>query len=275
MNPSRYTFTPFSQQLDLPSKTPGPLGINDQADPTLRTRLGVTPGPLGKNDDADPNAESSLSYLLKTAGHPKTQVCYAIPLPRSLTPPLLTDMDLEAAAKLYDVEAAAIYAVSDVESGGRTGFDSRGRPNVLFEARWFHHFTSGRYDCSHPHLSQSSWQGAKRFYGKGQWRRVLEAFSMAPEPALKSASWGKCQVMGFNHSGFKDVFRFCDAMFLSEMEHLKSFLAYCQDHNLIHFLKSKEWSFFASGYNGAAYKQNHYDEKLEIAYEYYKNRAHL
>lgn len=257
----------------MPSRTPGPLGRNDQADPSFRTRLGITPGPLGINDDADPNTVRSLHNLPKKRKNAGPSAGYTIPEPRSITPPLLTDTDIETTAKAYDVDAAAIFAVSEIESGGQTGFDSNGRPKILFEARWFHRFTAGRYDYSHPHLSQATWEGARKFYGKGQWRRLLDAFSMEPEAALKSASWGKFQIMGFNHSGFKNVFEFCDSMFISEKEHLKSFLAYCQDHHLISFLRDKKWTLFAKNYNGPAFKQNHYDLKLETAYEHFKKRS--
>lgn len=36
------------------SRTPGPLGINDQGDPNVRALRGDTPGPLGINDHSDP-----------------------------------------------------------------------------------------------------------------------------------------------------------------------------------------------------------------------------
>ena len=71
--------------------------------------------------------------------------------------------------------------------------------------------------------------------------------------------------MGFNHNGFLNVFRFCDAMFKSEREHLRTFLAYCQDNHLVRHLKSKNWSEFAKGYNGDGYKDNKYDNKLNKA----------
>lgn len=42
------------------SRTPGPLGINDQGDPNVRARIGDTPGPLGINDHADPNVQTQV-----------------------------------------------------------------------------------------------------------------------------------------------------------------------------------------------------------------------
>jgi len=34
----------------VPARTPGPLGVNDQGDPSVYSRLGATPGPTGMND---------------------------------------------------------------------------------------------------------------------------------------------------------------------------------------------------------------------------------
>jgi hypothetical protein len=228
----------------VPSRTPGPLGHNDQGDPNVYSSFGDTPGPLGINDYADPTLSSSLLYLLKQykvcVGSQNSNLTnYVIPQPSTIAPPLISDSDITEAATVLGVEPAAIYAVSKVESGGRTGFDSKGRPKILFEALWFHKFTGGMYDTNHPSLSQATWGRAKLYYDEDQWARLSEAFTLDAESALKSASWGKFQVMGFNHNGFINVFRFCDAMFISEREHLRTFLAYCQDHHLVRHLKSK------------------------------------
>ncbi len=271
-----------------PPRTPGPLGVNDAADPSALACFGDTPGPLGAHDFADPTVLACYANEGFGLRHPEivvSPICapgivakpsaaaYVIPQPRSTTPPLISDSDIANAAATLGVEPAAVYAVSKVESGGRTGFDEKGRPKILFEARWFHKFTSGKYDKSHPHLSQLTWAGAKKYYGNDQWTRLNEAFALDPEAALKSASWGKFQVMGFNHNGFDDVRKFCDAMFVSESEHLGTFLAFCKDNNLVRYLKSKEWAKFAQGYNGDEYKANKYDEKLKQAYDEYKKRS--
>lgn len=89
------------------------------------------------------------------------------------------------------------------------------------------------------------------------------------EAAWKSASWGMFQIMGFNHSGFDTVGQFVAAMFESEYQHLRSFLAFCADSDLIPVLKKKDWASFARTYNGAGYKQNQYDQKMAKAYGEY------
>lgn len=60
------------------SRTPGPLGLNDQADPTICSLLGDTPGPLGLGDHADPTLPGwagaggfgSLTFLRLNDGTP-------------------------------------------------------------------------------------------------------------------------------------------------------------------------------------------------------------
>jgi hypothetical protein len=39
----------------FPAKTPGPLGVNDRADPNVAAHRGDTPGSLGINDSGDPD----------------------------------------------------------------------------------------------------------------------------------------------------------------------------------------------------------------------------
>ncbi len=183
--------------------------------------------------------------------------------------PRLSDEDYTRAAAEFGMEAALIRAVAKVESGGRSGFDNSGRPKILFEAHIFHKFTGGRYDEQYPRLSQPTWAAGKQYYALDQWSRMYDAMRLNVEAAWKSASWGVFQVMGFNHNGSATVGDFVKAMFVSEYEHLRSFLAFCKDNDLIEKLKNQDWAGFARGYNGPAYAENKYDVKLQQAYEQY------
>jgi hypothetical protein len=89
--------------------------------------------------------------------------------------------------------------------------------------------------------------------------------------ALKSASWGRFQIMGFNHvlAGHPTVDLFVDAMHRSESAHLDAFGAFLRSTGLADSLKNKDWAKFAKGYNGPAYADNKYDIKLEHAYAKY------
>ncbi len=182
----------------------------------------------------------------------------------------LSDNDFKTAAEDLGVEPAAVRAVSKVESGGRVGFDSRGRPKILFEAHIFQRYTLGRYQWTHPHLSRPSQKLGKAYYALDQWSRMYEAMLLDPVAAWVSASWGVFQVMGFNHDpGFPTIEEFVNAMFVSELNHLRAFLGYCTKNNLVKCLKNRDWAAFAKGYNGADYATNKYDTKMAAAYEQY------
>jgi hypothetical protein len=110
----------------------------------------------------------------------------------------MRDSDYAAAAAALFCDIAAVKAVVEVESGGRTGFLADKRPKILFESRWFHKLTGGRFDQSHEHLSTPTWV---RNYkgGAGEYERLFEAMELDREAALKSASWGMFQILGVNH----------------------------------------------------------------------------
>lgn len=185
----------------------------------------------------------------------------------------LCDADFIAAAGQFGLEAALIHAVAEVESGGRTGFDAKGRPKILFEGHIFHKRTGGKYDDDYPEISQPTWNLAKPYYSWDQWTRMYEAMQLDCDAALSAASWGMFQVMGFNHNGWSNVRDFVNAMFESEAQHLAAFLAYCRDNHLFAALRNKDFAAFAEAYNGAGYAQNQYDTKMQRAYQKYAKGA--
>jgi len=93
------------------------------------------------------------------------------------------------------------------------------------------------------------------------------------DAALSSASWGKFQIMGFNHglAGFPELGNFIAAMHIDEDQHLLAFVNFVKNKNLVDELQRKDWAGFALGYNGAGYKANKYDEKLQAAYNKFKS----
>jgi len=100
-----------------------------------------------------------------------------------------------AAAEILGVKAAEIWAVLTVETLG-CGFLADKRPAILFERHIFHGQTGGRFD-NEADVSNPAAGG----YGPGgaaQYGRLAEALKLDRVAALKSASWGIGQVMGFN-----------------------------------------------------------------------------
>lgn len=192
---------------------------------------------------------------------------------------MITENQFKEIADLLDIEVATIKAVTEVESKGEA-FLSTGEPIILFEPHifWKELQNKGINPLTYVNNTDTSdivyqkW-GAKP-YGKfsQQHSRLARAVKINREAALKSASWGAFQIMGFNYDicGFPTVQEFVNAMYESEFEHLKAFSNFIKNTGLVKHLKTKNWEAFAKGYNGSGYKKNDYHNKLAKAYNKYK-----
>lgn len=178
----------------------------------------------------------------------------------------LSEADYAQAAATLGVETAAIKAVAEVETAGEA-FDDMGRPRILYERHYFHRFTKGRFDKSNPALSNKSAGGYGKF--SAQYGKLEEAYKLDPTAALKSASWGRFQIMGSHYAvaGFASVQAFVDALTRSEAAHLRAFVAFVGANSTMKTaLQKKNWAAFAKAYNGAGYAKNNYDSKMAEAY---------
>ena len=193
---------------------------------------------------------------------------------------LLTKHDYETAAASLNASVPAIMAVADVESAG-AGFLDDGRVRLLFERHKFRKFTGGRFDQTHPQLSNEKPGGYAhdgpdegRDSGAEEYARFSEAFRLDAVAAMKACSWGKFQIMGYNHlaAGFATVGEFVDAMKVSEGEQLKAFVSVVKAWGLADELRNRQWARFAAAYNGPAYRRNAYDTKMAAAYRKFGGR---
>jgi len=179
--------------------------------------------------------------------------------------PRISDTDLCRNAKRLRTGVAEIKTFLTVETKNK-GFDAQDRPLILFERHHFHRLTRGKYSKDHPDISNPVAGG----YGTSasQYGRFSKAFELDPDAAMKSASWGLGQVMGFNHlvAGYSTVGQFVDAMKESEGKQLDAAVNFIIHNDLDDELRTHNWKGFAKGYNGAGYKKNQYDTKLEKAY---------
>ena len=181
--------------------------------------------------------------------------------------------DIRAEAARLQCSIAIVHAFSDIESTG-AGFLPTGEPKILFEAHQFHLLTGGRFDRVNPSISSPVWD--RSLYGAGgvhQYARLRQAMALSRTEALESASWGRFQVMGFNHRlvGFAAVDDMIAAFCESEGAHLAAFGAYCEGCKLTRYLRSTPPDFvrLALGYNGAGQAANGYSTKLRAAYQHY------
>jgi len=168
-------------------------------------------------------------------------------------------------AERLTCERAAVKAVVAVEAAGQ-GFLQDGRPKILFEGHVFHRLTGGRFDALAPDISRTRPGGYKG--GAKEYPRLGLARSLDADAALRSASWGLAQIMGFNSGlvGFTSVEAFVTAMCEGEDEHLHAFAGFVEAAHLVRPLRDKDWPAFARGYNGAGFAKLGYHTKLAAAY---------
>ena len=185
----------------------------------------------------------------------------------------LTRGHLEAAATELAVPIDSLVAVLKVETGWSKPGDgyiaASRRPKILYEPHVFSRYTGHRFDASHPELSYTQWRpGTYGRSGDPQYDRMLKAYALDGNAALKACSWGLGQLMGFNFASckFADVESMVAAMTRSEREQLIAMCRLLESFGLLDELRDRRWADFASRYNGEGYAVNGYDVKLASAF---------
>lgn len=109
----------------------------------------------------------------------------------------------------------------------------------------------------------------------GSYKRLVKAYQLNQIAALESCSWGAFQIMGeyWSIMGYASAKEFTKEMSRSPKDQIKAFVRYIEHVNpgIKKNLKSHDWAHVAAAYNGAGYKDNNYDMKLEAAYKKYKD----
>lgn len=186
----------------------------------------------------------------------------------------LTGRDMELAARLLDVEPAALRAVKEVESGRYGGFFEPGKPVILFEGHIFwgqlkkRGLDPQKLAADNGDILYPTWEKGRYRGGVGEYERLERARAIHREAADASASWGMFQIMGFNYAacGEKSVAGFVEMMHRSELHQLLLSARFIRSAGMLPALRQKNWAEFARRYNGPAYARNRYDAKLSEAY---------
>lgn len=210
---------------------------------TLQTRIGTpADGQWGP---------ASSAALLRTFTNPHA--------------PSATDADVQAIADRLKCSVAQLRAVASVESSGG-GFDTQGRPKLLFERHLFHQATGGRFTPA-PY-SQPTFGG----YDVSSWDKLTAAAGKDADAAFGSASWGKFQVLGryWQALGYGSAFDLALSTVAGEAEHYELLARFVSLNNLKPALRAmtrdpETCRGFARGYNGPAYQRNSYHTKLAAA----------
>jgi hypothetical protein len=180
----------------------------------------------------------------------------------------LDDGGMDRICETLGVSDAEIWAVLTVETRG-FGFLSDRSPAILFERHWFHKLTENKHDNGNSDISNRLPGGY--LGGKAEYSRLEKALALDEEAALKSASWGIGQVMGFNFrvAGYSSVKEMVLAMIQAENEQLLGMANFIKGNGLAKALQRQNWASFAKGYNGRDFKKNEYDTRLAAAHAKY------
>jgi len=281
------------RKKDIPSKAKAPLDT-----PEKTTGKGKAQSQFGeKGDDVGIKSDETKD----AAGLPQTKITNDqtdLPFLALYKGGKITEADWEDLARELSCEANAVKAVTQVEAGGKGGFDAANRPVILFERHQFSKYSAGKFDEDYPFISskkpylrirgkdrkiiperEAEFKSLKKknqlatsnYYppdSNSNYVRLSKAYLLDKTAALKSASWGMFQVMGFNYAacGFNSVEAFVDAMATSEKEQVMAFASFIKaNKKLSKAIKEKDWLMFAVNYNGA--QQEGYDVQMKKAYD--------
>ena len=205
-----------------------------------------------KNKSADSLSNFAL-HLKPIYSHDKRKMI--VSFPEGFVQEALGKEDLHNLAGEFGLPVPCVQAVMSVESGN-SGFllqePSPTRPKILFEGHWFYKLSSQPVSKSRPDLSYPQWTTKYYRGGSFEWSRLIDAMAFDPIPALKSASWGLGQIMGFNYAscGYNSVEDFVIDMHKSEYHQAKAMFNFIKQNGLLGKLRGKNWAGFAKGYNG-------------------------
>lgn len=171
------------------------------------------------------------------------------------------------------VEAAALAAVADVESGlvAHALVEGGAEPLIRFEGHYFDRRLTGaaREEARRQGLA-SPQAGAIRNPAAqaARWRLLTRAAALDRKAAYESTSWGMGQVMGAHWAwlGYASVDALVAEARGGAAGQLRLMARYIDRAGLAEALRRRDWAAFARGYNGPGFAANGYDGKLARAY---------
>ncbi len=194
----------------------------------------------------------------------------------------LTDADYREVAGRLGVEAAAIRAVVEVETGAtRSGFHSDGRPLVNFDLAVFRRAARRRginlaaARAEHPEVFAPPNDARYGNRQAAQHARLATAMRIDSVAAMESTFWGMFQIGGFNWrlAGADSRSDFITKVSRSEYDQLLLFANFIRNTGLLPHLKNKNWAAFARLYNGPGYANRGYHRKMAAAYRRYRQEG--
>lgn len=182
----------------------------------------------------------------------------------------MEDLDITRVGRMIGTGEDEVHAVLDVEAAGE-GFDSKGRPKMLFEPHLFYRELKNQpkklSEAMSLGLAYDGWRPGS--YPPDSYPRLLAAMKIDETAALKSASWGLPQILGSNHkaAGYPTVQKMVEDFTQSEGVQLEAMIRFVKAKGLDIHLRNHDWASFARGYNGALYAAHGYHLKMRAAFE--------
>lgn len=181
--------------------------------------------------------------------------------------------EIGTAARELGVEAAALAAVADVESGLKAfaEIDGRAEPLIRFEGHYFDRRLAGpaREEARRQGLAAPRAGTVKNPASQAaRWQLLSRAAAIDRKAAYESTSWGMGQVMGAHWAwlGYASVDALAAEARSGARGQLQLMARYIDKAGLTEALRRRDWAAFARGYNGPGFRSNGYDGKLDRAY---------
>jgi hypothetical protein len=181
--------------------------------------------------------------------------------------------DIETVARELGVEAAALAAVADVETGLKPHamIDGRPEPLIRFEGHYFDRRLSGaaREEARRQGLAAAQAGKVKNPAAQtARWALLARAAAIDRKAAYESTSWGLGQVMGAHWAwlGYRSVDALAAQARGGAAGQLRLMARYIDKAGLLPALRRHDWAAFARGYNGPGNRANDYDGKLARAW---------
>lgn len=186
-------------------------------------------------------------------------------------------LEITKSAQGLNLEPAALLAVAEVESTGIafTLIGGRREPLIRFEAHYFDRRLSEKNRAKAREKGLAAPVAGAIANPKTQatrWRMLEQAAAIDAKAAYESVSWGLGQVMGAHWAwlGYASVNALVAEARSGIAGQAHLMCLYIEKAGLAPSLRNHDWAAFARGYNGPAYAQNSYHQKIAAAYKTYR-----
>ncbi|MEH2517507.1 hypothetical protein V1279_003080 [Bradyrhizobium sp. AZCC 1610] len=183
---------------------------------------------------------------------------------------------IRAAARANDWPESALLAVVECETSGKPFEQDGHTPALLFERHKFYsemkkHEPSKLSAAIKAGLAIPKWSKKTQYKDQGtsagRLAVIAKARAIDEEVANRAASWGLGQTMGFNAERlhYPNATEMVAELSKGIDEQIEAMVREIKTSKLDRYLKAKDFTSFARGYNGPGFAQNNYDSRMRKA----------